>query len=1304
MAIQDIVNPLQNISYTNRDFESIYPELLDLVKQLTYKWDPSISNESDPGVILLKLNALIGDKCCYNIDKNILETFPLSVTQDKNARQLFDQLGYSMKWYQAATTNIALNWVGELGNTEYTIPAFTMVTDYDNEIIYSLVGPVNDLKNKFNVDSQKLNTNGQVVTFKAIQGIPVIYDINGDTTIKVSHLDDNNRIYFNDINVAQNGIFITNKGQHNYSSWVQKDNLYIEALNNTYYRFGVLEDKSTCYLEFPQDAEVLFQNGIEITYIKTDGVNGNISSKFIEKFYNDLIPSEDNQITLNQNNVKIENASSADDGMDPETINQAYINYKHTIGTFNTLVTLRDYFNAIITSGLVSNGFVCDRTNDIQSTYKIMAKINDLNQKVTQIESNEVTNDKALTAFSLKLYLLRYVKDVVNYESYNNTFDIASNNEYSIVKSYIADYKCISHDYSPIIQTSDKSSHFVYFKNKYPIVCDIITNYPLTQVEALEVKANIIKILYKNLNSKSVDFGEEISRDYLIKIITSADTRINHVNLGNINYTTYAVYLDELNNFKEVQINGDFEYTDIVSSNSDLHVICDEDGFYTLTDTGSSNIKLVYNNNQWNKQLNGDTIPLTDVEQSAITISGTPIEGDTIDISLSLAAKFRDEIYAKSVLAGYTQFFIKDEKFDYSLDQIYQNQYNNIKYAKSNVNINFYKNGSNTYTLRDNENVQIYSPNLVTQATYSNYVKFEYYIAQEHSILANTNYELDTNEYIIFYWQTGADSGYEYAIYGQGNIINSNINLVYKTVNTDIVGRNLISRLRNIGTASHPILVANSTDDGIIDQDTDEAVSTKLISSEFILSGKKQISVLKINEVSLSNAFKCYWCLNSKTLNKKFELFAEGQTTRILDTGEYFFYTDQYAVTLAILGAGTKLVRSDAKTSWQVNIVNVSDVLKNGIYALTDYWFNIPVGQSINLIENQIITLTEGCSLKIDNLPKDITISSDSTDFTGELADCSISYKNVDDKSFTSIPGIDIPGTFWSIRSILSINLAQDEEQVLLDNQSIVFYYTDDTTLDIVGDSVQVIQLDEGNDGEIVQKYYPVVIMSTLPIISSSGELVSTHTTDVNNRTIYASIYVYKKQLSVPEQGIIYTDDKKIAFTIPYVDGQVITKSVKFNLPAGEYIIPFSNSHDLSSLTISIDGQLLHTMWDNTTNFAAKRNYFLYVKLTDVPDNIHTLSVEVSGHSSNIVVSLNNCYKYNYASGYNTDRILNLITYFDNENHIFDYTYIVNSNKSLKDPCSAKSFLKPYHIFNPFMICQLDTSSYDELEILGVQE
>ena len=87
---------ISNISYTNKDFQTIYTELLDLVKKLTSKWDPSMSNESDPGVILLKLNALIADKNNYNIDKNVLECFPLSVTQEGNARKLYDSLGYNM--------------------------------------------------------------------------------------------------------------------------------------------------------------------------------------------------------------------------------------------------------------------------------------------------------------------------------------------------------------------------------------------------------------------------------------------------------------------------------------------------------------------------------------------------------------------------------------------------------------------------------------------------------------------------------------------------------------------------------------------------------------------------------------------------------------------------------------------------------------------------------------------------------------------------------------------------------------------------------------------------------------------------------------------------------------------------------------------------------------------------------------------------------------------------------------------------------------------------------------------------------
>lgn len=70
MASSQYNNPLSAISYSNKDFRAIFQELLDLTKKLTYKWDPSISNESDPGVILLKLNAVIGDKIITTLIKH----------------------------------------------------------------------------------------------------------------------------------------------------------------------------------------------------------------------------------------------------------------------------------------------------------------------------------------------------------------------------------------------------------------------------------------------------------------------------------------------------------------------------------------------------------------------------------------------------------------------------------------------------------------------------------------------------------------------------------------------------------------------------------------------------------------------------------------------------------------------------------------------------------------------------------------------------------------------------------------------------------------------------------------------------------------------------------------------------------------------------------------------------------------------------------------------------------------------------------------------------------------------------------
>ena len=250
-----------------------------------------------------------------------------------------------------------------------------MVCNSDKSVVYTLLGPASGTTDdNFNVVDSKLPCDGQAVVFKAIQGVAINYAINGVTNITPDYLDDKNRLYFDSTDIAENGIFITNVGENNYKDWVRKDNLVAEALSNTFYKFGVSSDGDYCYIEFPEDCDQIFKRGINITYIRTTGSQGNVKAKELSQFYNDLSvtgPSGEST-TLNSDNVSITNPASAATGADPEDIDSAYRNYQRVVGTFNTLVTLRDYLNYILRSGLVSNGFVCDRTNDVQSTYKVM--------------------------------------------------------------------------------------------------------------------------------------------------------------------------------------------------------------------------------------------------------------------------------------------------------------------------------------------------------------------------------------------------------------------------------------------------------------------------------------------------------------------------------------------------------------------------------------------------------------------------------------------------------------------------------------------------------------------------------------------------------------------------------------------------------------------------------------------------------------------------------------------------------------------------------------------------------------------
>jgi len=1098
MSVQ---NPLGPISYTDKDFESVYVELLDLVKQLTYKWDPSVSNESDPGVILLKLNAIIADKINYNIDSNILECFPETVSQLPNARQLFAQLGYNMKWYRSAGTIASLKYIGnETSVPSYTIPKFTMITDSEREIIYSIIGSTTTNSTDATVSDVQLLTDGTVSSVLVMEGVATNYSINGETNINVSHLDTKNRLYFDTNMVAENGVFITNSDNTNYNQWVRKDNLLVEEPGQTIYKFGVTNDGNYCYLEFPEDAELLFKNGINITYLRTDGQSGNIAANVLNDFYYSFAPIEDTSVTINSDNVKVMNIYSAVDGRDPESIEDGYKNYKRVVGTFDTLVTLRDYLNYVLTSELVSNGFVCDRTNDLQDTYNIVTLNDSIISSVHVIENdalpgylhngvfyagkigsiyyNEYTEEKIGTsycydldtgkvynlvnssfdevetvptfdAFSLKLYLLQYMPSVTTAAGHQLTFNMLSNTQQDTVKDYLQDVKSLQHDFKNLESPSSISSHFCFFKNKFPIDCRITTQYPLSAVEANDMLGTIKRALYNRLSSKEVEFGSEITLEYVKEIVKNSDARIKDVNMSNIQFTTYAVYYDSSLEegtypFVEVEINTPEDEVNIeYTFTNDSEAVVDSQTF--MHKAGQINyepIKFVYSNPNW--KINSTNVNITEygiyfrytesfmatagqtqftvsnsinriesvlrskVELSGVTFSGSTVTlpsassvgapvvitywssdnsdlvtGDSITARISYRTQFRDEIFAKSVLAGKTPLIVSGNKYTHRFDQTYnsnrpntseQDKYeiNGISHIQTNVDISV-SNLSNEYTLRNNESIQFYSPNLLDITSYSNYVKFEFYTPNASSkvINADTNYQLLQNEYLFLYWKDSdnPDAYYKFASYGKGHIIcptfeltssNTSVGGAYLQAETDLSPENYIST-DNLGYLA----------------DLSSLVSLNVNSAANILSGTKTITVKAVNEVTITSTdgCYCYWILNETTDDLQYYEFPvnHGQDTsndKLLDAGEYFIYSNSDLTEMYIMGTGTKIhiVEPNVEINvWRVKVLDSSVILNSGASALANYWKEIPTNGRVELTENKIYTLNAGTKFRLVN-------------------------------------------------------------------------------------------------------------------------------------------------------------------------------------------------------------------------------------------------------------------------------------------------------------------------------------------------
>ncbi len=553
-----------NLSPVKKDYYQIWNELLDVAKKLSERWDPTSTNETDPGIVLLKVLTAVADKLNYNIDKNILEAFMPSAAQEESMRKLCEMMGYNIKYYQSAITKVKIAYTGEIPETEsdsftLSIPQFTNITNLDKDVNYVVIGDATGAQGGPFTLEVKPTSDILYTTLTCIEGELVQCESNNDNIISSNQLDDKHRYYLPETQVAENGIFIYNIDDNGLASqktkWEKVDNLNTSTIGSAVYKFGYDSREARPYIQFPDDIDQLIKNGLYIYYIRTAGVNGNISANTLSTFKDFNNGGSTSVIVSKRGGEKIDNASEADftilnenaavNGSNIETITQAYDGFKKTIGTFDTLVTCRDYMNKIYglldETGipLVSNAIVSDIRDDINKAITLCT-FGDYGISYVD-KSRETTNGAdAITHFNLILYPFKTVSGINSYDEYVNSF----RTDFTVaddVKQGIEDYKTIAH----IIDNGEEDGNILCIKNYLKLNARITTINKVNVAEQAEILANIKEAIYSTFNMRQLDFGEEIPFEAILNCIESADTRIKNVALDEpILDTRFLVYND----------------------------------------------------------------------------------------------------------------------------------------------------------------------------------------------------------------------------------------------------------------------------------------------------------------------------------------------------------------------------------------------------------------------------------------------------------------------------------------------------------------------------------------------------------------------------------------------------------------------------------------------------------------------------------------------------------------------------------------------------------------------------------------
>lgn len=1118
MIIEQEIKAVE-LSPVKKDFYQIWNELLDVAGKLSARWDPSSTNESDPGIVLLKVLAALGDKLNYNIDKNILEAFMPSASQEDSMRKLCDMLGYSMKYYQSATTTVVISYTGEEDNINVSIPIFTTISDIDNEITYTTVEEGTLFKTSGNGTANNLYDE-----ITCIEGSHQICETNdGQRAVYYNLLDDNYRYYMPESMIAENGIFVYDYAEdQKYSNrWTQVDNLNTQPGGTKCYKFGFDSRLRVPYLQFPEDVGTLMTDGIEIHYIRTNGIDGNIAARTLEHINGNIISkvSTDDAGTDITSDLSVTNLSAAMNGKNAETLTQAYNSFKKTVGTFDTLVTCRDYmnkiynlFNDVTNIPLVSNAVVADVRDDINRAFTL-CELSDYGIKYTNMKMQD-----RIKNFDLVLYPFKTIYGTNTKTEYENSFWYTDENK-RLIESGLEQSKTLAHNF---IYPED--GDIACIKNYLKLNAKITTTTKVNSAEEKSILGNIYTAISASFNAREVDFGEDIPFDAILKVIEQADPRIKNV------------AMDEPELYTAVQIVG----------REDEIIIT---GHYDN------------NNDEIDRKIQANKLILRNILAGRVS---------AFDYDTSFKRAFNEQAYGNDIAPEYP---ISGA----SINRIVKLESECLLPVGTSIT-DIYP----TITLKDNEVVSFRAPNFITTFTYPAYVNYFLHLERSSdpevpadtiwSIAKDTDYQLQQDEWIAFNYtsSTKDEEGQSSEtvinkVYGAGEIIKPNIPLFDSTYNKG---------------SKYPSKTSGYSFDNQYMTEINDATNYP---GMFTFNPNEQVEIRKKAGVEFNSPSYFYWTLNPTAEDEKgVDLGSRIQNNKyVLKENEYIYYTDAAQVSMAYYGQGTEIQllgttpvsTSELKLDENATEVPADKIAQMQLRDIPWKYINLDgTNRKIFLQEYQYVNLTCG-----DSVRGPITTSGDTIANIGNtwtvIDSTSTTLCQYADGSQVILPAITVGTVGWEVRSRLEFNMGPATNQTLYNTYDKITVIPEATS--VSADILSPVTITQSGTTVTL----PLTLKSNYPIQASADNIdVSVKNTEgktINDFKISTcNIDPDNKYASLNNKSNYWTELDATALstpTIPYI--------LHANLPAASTVTSAQN-YGLIAIKNSLDKSLTLTAYE----------------------------------------------------------------------------------------------------------------------------